>query len=163
MLPPLEPETSNRRNKVLETYDEFRRTLSSYIAEAIERSKTELPPDFVAWAPGIVVASDHLLRVANYRPGSPPPQGWCLERPDVYTKVLRDNRLMVRGCGEFWTVEREVHEILVFNYGSQPVFTRSYVEAMHMAEFFHTNRCDPFPAFPHLRWIPWTPSGIRYS
>ena len=138
------------------------------IGGAIERSKTELPADFVPWAPWVVIASDYLLREVGYRPGSSPPNGWTPGQPGVFTKVWNRNRLMVRQCGEYWTVERSNDEVLA--YFSVPMFTRTCQSAMQLAEY-----CQPHAlegesrAFPRprgvasgLRWVPFDPEGIKW-
>jgi hypothetical protein len=126
------------------------------IAEVVERDDTEMPDRFVPWAPGVVVASDHLLAAAHHRLGSRPPLGWSQHKPRVFWKPARTNRLWVCGLGEFWTVEREIETVLVFAYGSMPIVTRSYQAAMRLAEY-----CHPQPA-PGLMWVVMTPDGINW-
>ena len=151
-------EIIERRNAVLKDWDAFwKEPPPRFIAEVIERRKTKLPDRFVAWTPGIVVASYHLLWLAHYRPGSRRPPGWSPGQPDVFTKVVRNNRLLVRGCGKFWTVEREIDEVLVFTHGSMPIFTRTCEAAMRLAEYFHLHPDQ----VPDVRWVVATPDGIR--
>ena len=65
--------------------------------------------------------------------------------------------LPVRRCDkhEWWVIERrvaDVDEVLVFNFGSTPIFTRGYQSAMRLAMYCNGN--NP----PHgLRWIKETP------
>jgi hypothetical protein len=128
-----------------------------------------MPDDFVPWAPGIVIPSDYLLRAAEHRAGSRRPEGWSLEKPDVFTKVMYGNRLMVRGCGKFWTAERELDEVLGFPFGPLPVFTRTDQAAMRLVEYCHPcpqqgEGCFPRPreVASGLSWIVATPSGIEW-
>jgi hypothetical protein len=108
------------------------------------------------------IASDHLLSLAQYRLGSRPPAGWEPGGTDAFTKVLRGNRLLVRGAGEFWLVEREMEEVLVFTYGSLPLLTRTCEGAMWLAEHCHTRRCEPLKHVPGLRSVVAEPCGVRY-
>jgi hypothetical protein len=164
-------EIQERRNAILKMWPEFQKRPSTVlIAEVIERSKTELPDCFVPWAPGVVIASDYLLRAAGHRPGSRRPDGWSPGKPDVFTKLIHGNRLMVRGCGEFWTVEREGDEALGFPFGPLPVFTRSPEAAMRLAEYCHPRAQEgESPGFSRprevasgLTWIVSDPPGIMY-
>jgi hypothetical protein len=164
----LDQKIMERRNAVLKDWQAFLKQPSPrLIAEIIERNKTDLPDDFVPWAPGIVVASDYLLRAAGSRPGLAPPEGWSPGQPDVFTKVMHGNRLMVRGCGEFWTVERETNEVLAFIFGSMPMFTRTCQAAMRLAEYCHPRPHEgeihhprPREVASGLTWVVSTPSGI---
>jgi len=159
-----------RRNAILKCWQGFReRPPTVLIAEVIERSKTDMPDDFVPWAPGIVIPSDYLLRAAGHRPGSRRPEGWSQGKPDVFTKRMYGNQLMVRGCGEFWTAERELNEVLGFPFGPLPVFTRTLQAAMRLAEYCHPcpqqgEGCFPRPreVASGLSWIVATPSGIEW-
>jgi hypothetical protein len=68
---------------------------------------------------------------------------------------VRANQLCVRGCGEFWIIEREIDEVLVLKDGSLPIFTRTYQAAMRLAEY-----CHPHPP-AGLYWCVSTPDGIE--
>jgi hypothetical protein len=156
-----------RRNAVLKDWPAFLSApLPRLIAEVVERSKNELPADFVQWAPTIALASDHLLRLAQYRHGWRRPSGRSSGQPHVFTKVVNRNRLMVRGCGEFWTVEREIDEVLAFTFGLMPIFTRTPEAAMCLAEYCHPlgagSFCPHPDHVPGVTWVIWTPDGIRW-
>jgi hypothetical protein len=159
-----------RRNAILKCWPALQEHPPTVlIAEVVERSKTDMPDDFVPWAPGVVIASDYLLRAAGHRPGLRRPEGWSPGKPDVFTKVMYGNRLMVRGCGEFWTAERELDEVLAFPFGPLPVFTRTSQAAMRLAEYWHpcpqqSEGCFPRPreVASGLSWIVATPSGIEW-
>jgi hypothetical protein len=115
-----------------------------------------------ARTPAVAIASDHLLSLAHYRVGKRPPAGWKPGKGDAFTKVLRGNELLVRGAGEFWMVEREMEEVLVFTYGSLPLFTRAYEGAMWLAEYCHTRRYEPLKHVPGLSWVVEEPCGVRF-
>jgi hypothetical protein len=139
------------------------------LAKLVERSKTELPPDFLSWAPGVGIASEYLLQAAGHFPGAPRPDGWCSGNPDVFTKIMWQNRLTVRGCGEYWTVERDVEEVLAFPYVNVPVFTETCEAAMRLAEYCHPGPQEGERFFPRprgvasgLRWVVRTPTGIEW-
>ena len=164
----LEQMIMERRNAVLKGWHSFLKQPSPYlIAEVVERSKTELPDDFVPWAPGIMIASDYLLQATGYHSGSRRPTGWLPGKPGIFTKVTYRNRLTVCECGEFWFVERETGEVLAFTYGSLPVVTRTYQAAMRLAEYCHPRplegeNCHPCPrgVASSLRWVVSARSGI---
>jgi hypothetical protein len=152
-------------------WPEFAKYPPSLIAEVIDREKIEMSPDFCPWAPGLVVASDYLLEAAGYCPGSRRPSGWKEGRPNVFTKVIYGNRLMVRGCGELWSVERQNDEALAFPFGPVPMFTRTREAAMRLAEYCHPKAQEgeyrPFPAprrvASSLRWVYSDPGGIMWN
>lgn len=158
-----------RRNAILADWGSFLQGHSPYLtSEVVERDKTQLPADFVPWAPGVIVASDYLLRAAGYRPGSRCPSGWYPARqPGVVTKALYQNRLKVRSCGKFWRIERAECEVLAFPFGSLPVVTRTREAAMYLAEYCHPEprkeeNCHPRPrgAASSLCWVMWDAYGF---
>ena len=160
-------EINERRELLLKSWPTFVREPCSRVAEVIDRDKTELPDDFCPWAPGLVIASDNLLHAAGYRPGTRGPNGWTEGQPDVFTKVIHGNRLMVRGCGKLWSVERELDEVLACLFGPVPMFTRTRQAAMRLAEYCHPKPRKGEGAFPEtrvpaLRWAVSEPSGIRF-
>jgi hypothetical protein len=132
------------------------------IAEIIDRSEAKLPDCFVPLARGVSIASDALLRMVGHQHGMNRPRGWhklgytFMRMTGETDKGLQD--LRVRECGKLrlWTVERwnekrpyqDFDEILVHEFGSTPIFTRSYQSAMRLAMYCHEN--GP-PA--GLRWI----------
>jgi hypothetical protein len=158
-----------RRKAVLKDWPVFLKQPASYlIAEFIERDKTELPDYYCPWAPGIVIASDYLLQAANYHAGSHAPKGWVPGQPDVFTKAIYRNRLKVRGCGEFWTVEREINEVLAFPHGPVPLFTHTRQAAMRLAEYCHPKpregeKPKPGGVASVLCWAIWECAGIYWN
>ena len=154
-----------RRNAVLTDWAHFLKDRSPFvIAEVIERSNTELPNDFTPWAPGIVTPSDYLLRAVGSRLG-----GWECTNPGVYRKILYGNKLLVRGCGEFWTIERQIETTLAYKFGPLPIFARTHDAAMQLAEYCHLpgTEDEPYHASPRgvassLRWVVSTPDGVRW-
>jgi hypothetical protein len=163
-------EIIDRRERVLLSWPAFQKEASQFqIAEIIERSDTDLRDDFVPWAPGMVVASDYLLRAAGHYPGACRPQGWSRQSDGLFRKPLHRWYLTVSRCGEFWLIEREIEEVLVYHYGSLPVVTRSYQAAMRLAEYCHLRPSDselyhgrPRGAASNLSWAVSTPDGVRY-
>jgi hypothetical protein len=144
-----------RRSAVMKCWSAFLNNLPLHVVdEVVERCSTDLPDQFVAWAPGILVASNWLLQRANYCPGSCRPSGWLGDQ-ELFWKPTDQNWLHVRRCGNFWTVERD-KEVLVFIYGSMPIFTRTHQAAMRLAD-----HCHPHPhQVGGLRWVTWTPAGM---
>ena len=130
------------------------------IDEVTDRNECGCLPDwFVPLARGVAIASDELLRKAGYHRGMRKPDGWRKIDRDCYSRVIGDqggrwvDTLVVRRCDkhERWVIQRRVadfDEVLVFNFGSTPIFTRSYQSAMRVAMYCNGN--NP----PHgLRWI----------
>jgi hypothetical protein len=165
----LEQKITQRRITISQNWQAFLSQRSPYlVADVIERSKTKLPDDFVPWAPGVVVASDYLLRAASYRPGSGCPEAWYpAAEPGVFTKAMHRNRLKVHPCGEFWRIERAECEVLAYSFGSLPVVTRTAEAAMRLGEFCHPRplegeNCHPCPRglASCLRWVMSAPNGI---
>lgn len=134
------------------------------VDEVIDRHEAGCLPDwFVPLARGVVIASDELLRHAGHCHGMHRPRGWREVDPDCYSQVIGDKGvrwpdvLVVRRCDkhEWWMIERrvaDVDEVLVFNFGSTPIFTRSPASAMRLATY--CNVSNP----PHgLLWVKQTP------
>jgi hypothetical protein len=158
-----EDKINERKKAVLARWPTFLKApLPPQLDEVVDRSRAELPAWFVPWAPAVAIASDHLLSLAQYQLGSRPPPGWEPGGTDAFTKVLRRNRLLVRGAGEFWLVERDIEEVLVFTYGSLPLLTRTCEGAMWLAEHCHTRRCEPLKHVPGLSWVVEQPCGVIY-
>lgn len=143
----------------------IRKTLPSrLIDEVIDRNECSRLPDwFVPLAPGVLIASDKLLLEVGHHHGMYCPRGWrkfdrdCYRRavggqPRLMCDVLKVRRYDKHG---WWMIERrmvEVDEVLVFNFGSAPIVTRSHGSAMRLAMHCHVN--DP----PHgLRWVKQEP------
>jgi hypothetical protein len=163
----LADEIARRRSATMVGWDGFREDVSPFqVAEVIDRSKTKFTDDFVPWAPGIAVASDYLLRAANYDPGSRRPPGWTQHSARLFRKLLHRNYLTVSRCGEFWLVERQIEEVLVYRYGSLPIVTRNYQAAMRLAEYCHLprngefHRGRPRGVASNLKWVVSTPDGV---
>jgi hypothetical protein len=123
--------------------------------EFVERSKTELPGDYVPEAPGVIFPGEPVLSAAGYVAGANRPRGWRRPHPGNYRKYVGLHTLMVRQSGgstsTHWTVERidEFNfntEALVFSLGSAPIYAHSYQAAMRLAE--HCYRCYPTVDLP---------------
>jgi hypothetical protein len=156
-----------RRNAVRRNWPAFLKGRSPYkIGEVIERGDPDLdlPDDFAPWAPGVVVPSEHLLMQIE-----PRSRDWKETAPDVYNKFSHRNKLVVRGCGKLWTVERQTEEVLAHQFGPLPVFTRTPDAAMQLAEHCHlpATEAEPWHASPRgaascFRWVVSTPDGVRW-
>jgi hypothetical protein len=146
----------------------------SLIAELIDRSEVEMPDWLVPLARGVAIAGDALLFKAGHRLGMDLPPGWRQIYGDVFMRYIgpegfEDTQVLkVRQCCDqgLWTIERwrEVRpynnsdDILVHQFGSTPIFTRSYQSAMRLAELCHKN--GPRPG---LRWIAACPSDCEVA
>ena len=144
-------------------WQKFGTEFSPLIGEVIGRSEAKLPEWLVPVAHGVFTASDALLRKAGHRDGMRRPRGWPETDDDVYSRhvdpVDWDNPrwLVVRQCfvQGLWMVERWTRkrryagsdEILVHEFGSTPIFTRSCPAAMRLAML-----CHPKPP-TGLHWI----------
>ncbi len=139
----------------------------SPIEEVIDRNKAGCLPDwFVPLARGVAIASDTLLREAGYHHGMYRPHGWREYDCDCFMRDIdgTDDLLMVRRCAkhQWWTIERlgasrryeDEDEVLVFQFASVPIFTRSYQSAMQLAMHCHTNGPPS-----GLLWIKTTPDN----
>jgi hypothetical protein len=143
----------------LSDWQTFKNCPPRLIGEVIDRTEAQLPDWFVPLARGVALPSDALLRSVGYRDGMSCPSGWDKTHCDVFERDNIDlKRLKVRQCSNqgLWTVERwrdlwrpYVHsdEVLVHDFGSTPIFTRSYQSAMQLAM-----HCELKPPLG-LRWI----------
>jgi len=138
------------------------------VDEVIDRHKCGCLPDwYVPLARGVVISSDALLRHAGHCPGMHRPRGWREVSSDCYSQVIGNmglswpDVLVVRRCDkhEWWAIHRrvaDVDEVLVFDFGSTPIFTRGCASAMRLA--MHCNVNNP----PHgLRWIKEAPDDCQ--
>jgi hypothetical protein len=90
-----------------------------------------------------VIASDALLHQAGHYHGMHRPRGWREVSPDCCSQVIGKgfswpDVLVVRRCDkhEWRAIQRRVadlDEVLVFDFGSTPVFTRNCISAMRLA------------------------------
>jgi hypothetical protein len=131
-----------------------------------------LPDWFVPLARGVGIASDALLRKAGHRYGTSRPRGWRQTDLDIYVRDIIPNglqSLMVRQCDDkgLWTVERFrdsrpyefSDELLVHQFGSTLISTRSYQSAMRLAMYCHANG----PPAAGLRWIAAAPKDYQVA
>lgn len=149
----------------LSDWQTFRKEFSPLlIGEVIDRSEIKLPDWFVPLARGVAIASDTLLRKAGYHHGSYRPHGWRKTKCDVFIKCAMADKdmsfanLTVRQYvnQRWWTVERyregrkyeNITDVLVFDFGSTPIFCWNHQAAMRLAEYCQLN--GP----PHgLSWV----------
>jgi hypothetical protein len=148
---------------LLSDWQKFSRESSPLVAEIIDRDEAKLPDWLVPVAHGVFTASDALLRTAGHRDGMRRPRGWLESDDDVYIRYVdpvdpyNARWLLVRECfvQGLWMVERWTQrrrypgsdEILVHQFGSTPIFTRSCPAAMRLAML-----CHPKPR-AGLHWI----------
>jgi hypothetical protein len=152
-----------RLSKTMQSYEQFTMKGSIYVAEIIPR-KGVLPADFVPWAPGIIVPSELLLRMAGCRSKSLRPRGWREIRCGSFCRKTNPQNYLVNRCGDFWGIERENSETLVFGFGAQPIFTRNKEDAVRLAEVCRTKTMSeyrPSLLLP-MRWVPSEPNGAMW-
>ena len=157
----------NHPHVPLSDWHKFGREFSPLIAEIIDRDEAKLPEWLVPVAHGVFTASDALLRKAGHRDGMRRPRGWReaigVDVDGVYVRHVdpvdpyNARWLLVRECfvQGLWMVERWTQrrrypgsdEILVHQFGSTPIFTRSCPAAMRLAML-----CHPKPP-AGLHWI----------
>jgi hypothetical protein len=141
---------AERQKHLSESWQSFlRHPLHSSIAQVIGRKNTNLPSDYVPWAPAIAIASSSLLKAAGRA-----------RHPDLWRKHQRygyyhicEVRIKER-CG-FWFIERG-DWVLVFRLGSMPICTRTHSDAI--ALFEHV-----FRQFENSYDPPLGPRGIIYA
>jgi hypothetical protein len=141
----------------LSDWQKFGTEVSPFIDELMNRVEADLPHWFVPFAHGVFVASDALLRTAGHRDGMRQPPGWReargIDADGVYVRHVdpvdpyNSRWLLVREClvQGLWMVERwtkrrrhgDADEILVHEFGSTPIFTRSCPAAMRLAMHCH--------------------------
>jgi hypothetical protein len=130
----------------------------------MDRDQTEMPEYYLPEAQGVVIAGEAMLRAAGYRPGSYRPRlfgkpVWYQEKRHVFRRLTYDEGrvLQVRGCGDFWVVERFYQgdtrpdglgyayniSALVCAFSGRPIWTRKCQAAMRLADY-----CDPTPQPP---------------
>jgi len=132
----------------------------SVVAEVIDRDDVYCPRVVCTVGGGVAIASDALLQRASR--GRKYSRGW-LKIGHCYRKLTGGewphggDRLIVRECDkhDWWTIERwfgDFHEMLVLDFGSTLIFTRSSASAKRLAEYCKENP----PA--GLRWVRETPN-----
>jgi hypothetical protein len=149
-----------RQNNLSKGWQSFLRDpLHSSIAQVIDRKNTNLPSSYVPWAPGIVIASNSLLKAARQ----------ASRYVDEFRKHPRFGyhyfaEIRIKERGGFWFIERG-DKVLVFRFGSMPICTRKHSDAIRLFEHVFRqwgNSYEP-PVGAHgynLRWVRKTPDGI---
>jgi hypothetical protein len=117
----------------------------------IDRVQTAMPDYYLPSAPGVLIAGPAVLHAIGDFPGAATPSGWTrgasgLSKP----RNGGTGTLWVQRCGKFWMVERsplaaptDYDDTLVFGFVLMPIWTRTMVSAMRLAEY-----CDPIPQSP---------------
>jgi len=146
---------AERQRTLSKSWRAFSKYRHSSIAEVVKRKKANLTPDFVPWAPAVVISSESLLRFVGHTSTSDRPKGWRLQPSYGYKKGWQ----AVRKRGQYWTIENDgLYEcVLAFAFGSMPVCTHTHEAAMRLADYF----ADDSTTLGHgLRWVGSTPDGI---
>jgi hypothetical protein len=132
-----------------------------------ERARGELPDYFAQWASGVAVASQGLLEQLGFD-SSWKPSRWKCGAEDSFNKFMPGG-VLVRGCGELWTIERGLDEVLTYHPAALVLFARTREEAMFLAEYFFrdpgvggNSRADQLRGAPFgLRWMVSTKWGVH--
>jgi hypothetical protein len=110
------------------------------------------------------IASDYLLSLAGHNHGGRRPADWTKAYARFSTSKYSPMTLVVVRSGKssssgdpLWRIHRVdlKVQILVLDFGSTPIFTRSYVSAMRLAMHCHVSKppCE-------LRWINIFPNDL---
>jgi hypothetical protein len=123
------------------------------VDEQILRHTTDLPRWFLSTYNTVGIASDEFLQEADYQAGVQP-EGWQSDRSGVFWKPVGSwDTLLVRACGDLWTIERKrAYEETLFS-GGRIICARNRDAAMRLAEY-----CHPLPdgLCVGLQWIETT-------
>lgn len=122
----------------------------------IDRDQTALPLDYLPNAPGVVVASKHILRAAGDIPGRHPPRGWVKYAPGVFRRRIGRTLLSLQvrqgvdAKTDQWAIERLCRQELVLApptvdalvcaFSRRPIWASRSQGAMWLAE-----HCYPLP------------------
>ena len=112
------------------------------IDEVIDRDELGIPDEYLPLARGAAIASVGLLLQAHHDGGGRP-SGWHKgNQGRVFSTVVPGQILSVAsfGCSRFWSIHQKMTpDILVFEFGSTPMLTRSEAAAMRLAMHCHLN------------------------
>jgi hypothetical protein len=129
----------------------------------INRGDIELPDWFVPLARGVAFPTDELLLRYGHLRASERPLGWRKTECDVFLRrgVRGEDGVATLAIRQYanqrwWTVERyrwdrryqDITDVLVFTFGSTPIFCWTYQSAMRLAEYCHVD--GPSSG---LRWV----------
>jgi hypothetical protein len=132
------------------------KTQTTLFDAILDRSQTDIPDHYLPSATAVLIAGSTMLQAIGYSPGSPSPIGWTRGADGLYKRSRAGDRtLWVQRCGDLWIVERTAptlvgaDEALVCAFSDNPIWTRTMVSAMLLAE-----HCDPVPQAPIAgRWV----------
>lgn len=125
--------------------------------EFIDRTRSGLPEHFLSKAKGVAVACPDLIRGLDDFSNSD--NSW-IHIPgsygDGYARDFPEDNitLLVNQLGEFWYIQRMIVgnnsdlQELVFAFESLPICTRTFKDAMRLAE-----HCHPETRAPLLDWV----------
>ena len=144
---------AERPDITLSDWDRLREKFpGALISQMLNREDAGVPDWFMPMAWGIAIASDELLHEA----GDMPTSSWQEAGYARFWHELGPRMLLTRQCHKprLWSIERwdtrhhGVDEVLCFPFGSTPIFTRTYAQAMRLAMHCHYHKLPP-----GLRWI----------
>ena len=148
-----------RQNELSKGWQSFlKHPLHSSIAQVIDRKNTNLPSNYVPWAPAIAIASNSLLKAAR--------QVRYLDRWRKHQRYGYYYRceIRIKERSGFWFIERG-DQVLVFRLGSMPICTRTHRDAIALFEHvfcqFEYSYDPPLGPRGHgLSWVRSKPDGI---
>jgi hypothetical protein len=130
----------HRFNTEIDHWRSFQTASMYYLDKVLDRDEVGLPSSVIPAARGVAIASENAICRAHNLLGDTRPHDWKTWRTGARKRLGR-HTLQVQQCGDFWMVERQRrrgpcrHEILVHNFGSTPILTKTREEAMLLGEF----------------------------
>ena len=152
---------AERRKRLSEGWQSFLNyPLHRSLAQIIDRKNTNLPSNYVPWAPAIAVASKSLLKAAAASSQAGYPEKW--RKHQRYGHYYRGEIRITERSG-FWFIERG-DLVLVFRLGSMPICTRTHRDSIALLEYlfreFGNSYDEPLGCGHNLGWVRKAPSGI---
>ena len=152
---------AERRKRLSEGWQSFLNyPLHRSLAQIIDRKNTNLPSNYVPWAPAIALASNSLLKAAAASSQAGYPGKW--RKHQRYGHYYRGEVRITERSG-FWFIERG-DQVLVFIFGTMPICTRTHRDAIglfkHVFPQFASRQPPLGPRGHNLRWVRKTPDGI---
>jgi hypothetical protein len=120
----------------------------------IDRAEAHLPEFFHEWAKGALIAGPGLIRsLADYS-GSYESWGWERSVGAAFRRPSKTNygELNITKGGEFWYIYREndltcITQALVVAFEDVPICTRTFRDAIRLAEHCHPIARAPMPGY----------------
>ncbi|GLR89460.1 hypothetical protein [Bradyrhizobium iriomotense] len=149
----------------LQDWKTFKNEFSRFkFEEVLDRDQIDLNLGQLPLARGAVMPSHYWLRSTGFRPNKNKPCEWQRVSAEVYRATIDgvDVHVCQLQYTKLWLIYRApvsrplVREMLVFVFGSTPVVTRHYREAIHMAQTY--NRSEPVRG--GFRWVKVYPDTL---